>query len=214
VVTTTVNEFLTDLADRRLVAILRGRDPEATLRSILVLVEEGVDRLEVSLSGADALTTIRRARAEVGDRAQIGAGTVLTRDEAAAVHDAGATFVVTPALAAGTHESVRLGLPVLCGALTPTEVVAAVEAGATAVKLFPASWGGPGYLRALRDPLPQVPFVPVGGVAAANVGEYLDAGAIAVGVGSPLLGDAPHGGDLDALRQRARAFLDATRAPR
>lgn len=212
--TTTVNEFLTDLADRRLVAILRGRDPEATLRSILVLVEEGVDRLEVSLSGADALTTIRRARAEVGDRAQIGAGTVLTRDEAAAVHDAGATFVVTPALAAGTHESVRLGLPVLCGALTPTEVVAAVEAGATAVKLFPASWGGPGYLRALRDPLPQVPFVPVGGVAAANVGEYLDAGAIAVGVGSPLLGDAPHGGDLDALRQRARAFLDATRAPR
>jgi 2-dehydro-3-deoxyphosphogluconate aldolase/(4S)-4-hydroxy-2-oxoglutarate aldolase len=98
---------------------------------------------------------------------------------------------------------------VIAGALTPTEVVAAVHRGATAVKLFPASIGGPSYLKALRDPLPDVPFVAVGGVDVAKAEEYFAAGAIAVGLGSPLLGDAPQGGDLGALRERARAFLAA-----
>ena len=89
--------------------------------------------------------------------------------------------------------------------------------GATAVKLFPAGIGGPPYLRALRDPLPGIPFVPVGGVTEALAAEYLLAGAVAVGVGSPLLGDAARGGDLDALRARAAGFLsvaDPTRPPR
>jgi 2-dehydro-3-deoxyphosphogluconate aldolase/(4S)-4-hydroxy-2-oxoglutarate aldolase len=111
-------------------------------------------------------------------------------------------------------ESVARGIPVLAGALTPTEVVTAMRLGATAVKLFPASFGGPAYLRALRDPLPGVPVVPVGGVDASLAAEYLAAGAVAVGVGSPLVGDAARGGDLDALRARAVEFLTVAEASR
>jgi 2-dehydro-3-deoxyphosphogluconate aldolase/(4S)-4-hydroxy-2-oxoglutarate aldolase len=200
------------LTSRRLVAIVRGNDPVAALRSVEVLAEEGVTLMEVSLSGADALTVIRQAAASLGTDVHLGAGTVLTAKDAAAARDAGATFAVTPGLGEGVSEAIRLGLPVLAGALTPSEVIAAVAQGATAVKLFPASFGGAPYLRALRDPFPAVPFVPVGGVGLDSVAAYRDAGAVAVGVGSPLLGDAPNGGDLGELRRRVRTTLDMVRA--
>ena len=122
--------------------------------------------------------------------------------------------MVTPAVAESVAESVTRGIPVLAGAFTPTEVLTALSLGATAVKLFPSSIGGPAYLRALRDPLPDVPFVPVGGVDAALAAEYLAAGAVAVGIGSPLVGDAARGGDLDALRERAAKFLTVAEASR
>jgi 2-dehydro-3-deoxyphosphogluconate aldolase / (4S)-4-hydroxy-2-oxoglutarate aldolase len=201
--------LLDALRTHRLVAIVRGRDPEAALAAVLALADHGVALIEVSLTTADALTVLRRARAALGPEFGLGAGTVLTEEQARQAADAGATYLVTPALAASLAEAGRLGLPTLAGALTPSEVVQAGVAGATAVKLFPASVGGPGYLRALRDPFPAVPFVPVGGVDAAAVPAYLDAGAVAVGVGSPLLGDAPNGGDLAALGQRAAAFVAA-----
>ncbi|MBB2911090.1 2-dehydro-3-deoxyphosphogluconate aldolase/(4S)-4-hydroxy-2-oxoglutarate aldolase [Streptosporangium becharense] len=197
------------LRARRLLAIIRGRDPEASFRTACALVEEGVDMLEVSLTGAGALDVIARVRAELDGGVVLGAGTVLTAADADAAVAAGAGFAVTPAMGDGSLRAVELGVPVLIGAMTPTEVWNAVGAGATAVKVFPASAGGPGYLSALRDPFPAVPLVPVGGVRADQVGPYLDAGAVAVGVGSPLVGDAPHGGDLTALRGRARAFLEA-----
>lgn len=92
------------------------------------------------------------------------------------------------------------------GALTPTEIEAALARGADAIKLFPGSLGGPGYLKALRDPFPEVPFVPVGGVDAQIARDYLDRGALAVGVGSPLVGDAADGGELEQLRARAAEF--------
>ena len=120
--------------------------------------------------------------------------------------------MVTPAVTESVAASVARGIPVLAGAFTPTEVVTAADLGAVAVKLFPASVGGPAYLRGLRDPLPDVPFVPVGGVDIARAGDYLAAGAVAVGVGSPLVGDAAHGGDLAALEKRALAFLAVTRS--
>jgi len=124
---------------------------------------------------------------------------------------------VTPAVTESVAESVTRGIPVLAGAFTPTEVVTAMGLGATAVKLFPSATGGPAHLRALRDPLPGVPFVPVGGVSAALASEYFAAGAVAVGIGSPLVGDAATGGDLNALRARAASFLavaEASRSPR
>ena len=124
----------------------------------------------------------------------IGAGTVVTREDALSARDAGTLWMVTPAPDEGFDQAVALGGPVLAGALTPTEVGAAARKGASAVQLFPASLGGPGHLRALRDPLPEIPFVPVGGVDADRAREYFAAGAVAVGVGSPLAGDAP-GGD-------------------
>ncbi|GAA1019947.1 aldolase [Acrocarpospora pleiomorpha] len=202
-------ELLDLLRSRRLLAIVRGSDPKAALSAIDVLAEEGVTLMEVSLSGADALTVLRKAAAGLaGSGVHLGAGTVLTARDAVAARDAGAAFIVTPGLGDGVTEAIRLGLPVLAGALTPTEVMAAVRQGADAVKLFPASAGGAPYLRALRDPFPAVPFVPVGGVGLDSVQGYLEAGAIAVGLGSPLLGDAANGGSLSELRRRAAAALD------
>ncbi|WP_329149278.1 bifunctional 4-hydroxy-2-oxoglutarate aldolase/2-dehydro-3-deoxy-phosphogluconate aldolase [Streptomyces niveus] len=200
----------------RLVAIVRGDDPDAALRTVLALVDEGIALVEVSLSGRDALGVIARARAALGPGAPLGAGTVLTAADAHAVHRAGADFVVTPAVCEGVTAARELGLPVLAGVMTPTEIVAALRVGACAVKIFPAAQaGGPAYLRALQGPFPDVPFVPVGGVDAAAARAYLDAGALAVGIGSPLVGDAAStkdGAGVDALRARARTFLDVARA--
>ncbi|MFC4585849.1 bifunctional 4-hydroxy-2-oxoglutarate aldolase/2-dehydro-3-deoxy-phosphogluconate aldolase [Sphaerisporangium corydalis] len=204
-----VTPFGEVLAARRLVAIVRGSDAGAALRTVVALAEEGVELIEVSLVTRDALGVISRARAALGGAAWLGAGTVLTGDDARVAADAGASYLVTPGVSAAVSAGHRLGLPVLAGALTPTEVVAALAAGASAIKLFPASLGGVPYLRALRDPFPDVPFVPVGGVDAEAATAYLRAGAVAVGVGSPLMGDAASGGDLDGLRTRARRFAKA-----
>ncbi|MEV8564494.1 bifunctional 4-hydroxy-2-oxoglutarate aldolase/2-dehydro-3-deoxy-phosphogluconate aldolase [Streptomyces sp. NPDC051322] len=200
-------DFRTALRDERLVAIVRGSEPEAAFRTVLALVEAGLPLVEVSLSGAGALDVIGRARGELGAEAWLGAGTVLTADDARRAAEAGANLIVTPGLGAGVTEARRLGLPVLAGVGTPTEVIAGVAAGATALKLFPASVGGPSYLKALRGPFPELPFVPVGGVDAALAAEYLALGAVAVGVGSPLVGDAADGGDLGELRKRAAEFV-------
>ncbi|MFG2222014.1 bifunctional 4-hydroxy-2-oxoglutarate aldolase/2-dehydro-3-deoxy-phosphogluconate aldolase [Streptomyces sp. NPDC048644] len=199
-------DFNAALDAERLVAIIRGKDAEASFRTVMTLAEAGIPLIEVSLSGADALGVIRRARAELGDTAWLGAGTVLTAQHAADAVDAGANLLVTPGLGAGAEEAVRLGVPVLAGVLTPSDVIAADALGVTALKLFPASVGGPSYLKALRAPFPGLPFVPVGGVDAVAARAYLDAGAVAVGVGSPLIGDAADGGDLSGLRRRAAEF--------
>ncbi|KRF05395.1 aldolase [Arthrobacter sp. Soil782] len=200
-------DFLDGLKRARLLAIIRGSERSASVRTALTLVEEGVTYLEVSLNTPEAIEVITAVRREVGDRAAVGAGTVLTGDDAARVADAGGQFLVTPAVTAAVDSGVLLGLPVLAGAMTPTEAFSAMDRGATAIKLFPASLGGPGYLSALRDPFPDIPFIPVGGVNAEAAAEYLARGAVAVGVGSPLIGDAAGGGDLDALRRRAQEFL-------
>jgi 2-dehydro-3-deoxyphosphogluconate aldolase / (4S)-4-hydroxy-2-oxoglutarate aldolase len=204
--------LLDALRSARLVAIVRGSGVDAALRTVQTLVAEGVTLVEVSLTSADATTVIAKARDDLGADAWLGAGTVVTVDDVTRAADAGASFVVTPALGPSVAESRRRGLPVIAGALTPSEVVAAIEQGADAVKLFPASLGGPGYVRALRDPFPGVPLVPVGGVDVDAAQAYLAAGAVAVGVGSPLVGDAASGGSLDELRRRARAFRHAVEA--
>jgi 2-dehydro-3-deoxyphosphogluconate aldolase/(4S)-4-hydroxy-2-oxoglutarate aldolase len=203
-------DLLTALRTHRLVAIVRGADREASLRAVLALAEEGVTLIEVSLSGRGALDVIAAARAALGPGAPLGAGTVLSAEDARAAHRAGADFAVTPALGEGVTAAQDLGLPVLAGVMTPTDVLAARGLGVDAYKIFPAQYaGGPGYLGALRGPFPDLPFVPVGGVDAASARAYLAAGATAVGVGSPLLGDAADGGSITELRARARTFLAA-----
>jgi 2-dehydro-3-deoxyphosphogluconate aldolase/(4S)-4-hydroxy-2-oxoglutarate aldolase len=207
-------EFLEELTRERLLAIIRGTDPVAAVQAALVLLECGIRFLEVSLVTTDALNVIAEVARRAPDGCLIGAGTVLTREDVAHAQEAGARFMVTPAVTESVAESVSRGIPVLAGAFTPTEVVMAMGLGATAVKLFPSATGGPAYLRALRDPLPGVPFVPVGGVNADFAAEYFAAGAVAVGIGSPLVGDAARGGDLDALRARAAEFLTVAGANR
>ncbi|MFJ6688665.1 bifunctional 4-hydroxy-2-oxoglutarate aldolase/2-dehydro-3-deoxy-phosphogluconate aldolase [Streptomyces sp. NPDC091294] len=203
------------LETHRLVAIVRGGDADAALRTVLTLAEEGVELIEVSLTGKDALHVIERARAALGPDRPLGAGTVLTADDAVAAHRAGADFAVTPGLGDGVTAARERGMPVLAGVMTPTDVIAARTLGATALKIFPAAQaGGPAYVKALRGPFPQEALVPVGGVDEAAARAHLAAGATAVGVGSPLIGDAADGGSLDALRARARAFRAAVRQAR
>jgi 2-dehydro-3-deoxyphosphogluconate aldolase/(4S)-4-hydroxy-2-oxoglutarate aldolase len=206
-VTSNTASFLVELGQERLLSIIRGTDPDAAIQTALVLIDSGIRFLEVSLVTTDALRVIAEVARQSSGRCVLGAGTVLSREDVDRAAEAGAQFMVTPALTESVAESAARGIPVLAGALTPTEAVTAMRLGAAGVKLFPSSIGGPAYLRALRDPLPHVPFVPVGGVTCVLAAEYLAAGAMAVGIGSPLVGDAAHGGDLDALRVRAVTFL-------
>lgn len=191
----------------RVMAIIRGTSEEAALATGQVLLEEGIHLVEITLTTPGALDTIATLRSGAPAGSFVGAGTVLTVDDVAAVASAGAEFVVTPAVTPSVAESARRGIPCAAGAFTPTEAYAAFRAGAEVIKVFPASTGGPGYLRALRDPFPQIPFMAVGGVGISEARAYLTAGAIGAGVGGPLVGDAASGGSLDALRSRARAFV-------
>ncbi|MFI5527102.1 bifunctional 4-hydroxy-2-oxoglutarate aldolase/2-dehydro-3-deoxy-phosphogluconate aldolase [Kitasatospora sp. NPDC051853] len=199
-------ELIDALRTRRLLAIVRGTDAEAALDTVLTLFAHGIDLVEVSLTTTGALAVLERARAALGDGAALGAGTVLTAADARAAARAGAVFAVTPGVTEAVGQARALGLPVLAGAVTPTEVAAALIEGANAIKLFPAAPAGPAYLRALRDPFPQVDFVPVGGVDAGSAREYLAAGALAVGVGGPLVGAAARPGGDPALAERIAAF--------
>jgi 2-dehydro-3-deoxyphosphogluconate aldolase/(4S)-4-hydroxy-2-oxoglutarate aldolase len=199
------------LTAHRLLAIVRKDDPDAALRTVLALADEGIELIEVSLTGRSALSVIERARQALGPDHRLGAGTVLTAADARAARDAGADFAVTPALGEGVGAAIAAGMPVLAGVMTPTDIVAARGLGAAALKIFPAAQaGGPAYLEALRGPFPDEPFVPVGGVDEAAARAYLAAGAIAVGVGSPLVGAAADG-ELSGLRVRARAFRTLTK---
>ncbi|MEU4712127.1 bifunctional 4-hydroxy-2-oxoglutarate aldolase/2-dehydro-3-deoxy-phosphogluconate aldolase [Micromonospora purpureochromogenes] len=206
-------DLTTELAAARILAVIRGTDTAAAVATGIALLEEGVRVVEVALTTPDAPHAIAAIRSAAPAEALVGAGTVLTTADVADVIAAGAQFIVTPAVVESIPEAVRRGLPVAAGALTPTEAYTAVRMGASAVKLFPAALGGPAYLKALRDPFPDIPFVAVGGVGLAEMPAYLSAGAIAVGVGGPLVGDAASGGDLDGLRHRARAYLAAAARP-
>ncbi|GAA0618707.1 bifunctional 4-hydroxy-2-oxoglutarate aldolase/2-dehydro-3-deoxy-phosphogluconate aldolase [Kribbella sandramycini] len=199
-------DLLAELRTRKLLAIIRADSAATALACVDTLVEAGVTALEISLTTPDAVAAIAQARATHNPTILIGAGTVLTPAQADQVAAAGATFAVTPAITQGAHRAVHLGLPLLCGALTPTEVVAALDLGATAVKIFPAKTHGPAYLRELAAPLPQAPLIAVGGIDATTAPLYLEAGALAVGVGSPLLGPAAIGGPLPDLTTRATTF--------
>jgi 2-dehydro-3-deoxyphosphogluconate aldolase / (4S)-4-hydroxy-2-oxoglutarate aldolase len=199
--------FVTELGQARVMAIIRGSDAVAATAAGRVLLDEGVRFVEVALTTPGALAVIEQLRAHLPEGAWLGAGTVLTAEHVHDVESAGGQFIVTPGIAPSLDEAVCRSLPSVVGALSPTEVLTARTRGASAVKLFPASVGGPGYLKALRDPFPDIPFLAVGGVGLAEAREYLRIGALGVGVGGPLVGDAASGGDLEALRHRARQFV-------
>jgi 2-dehydro-3-deoxyphosphogluconate aldolase/(4S)-4-hydroxy-2-oxoglutarate aldolase len=202
-------DLVSELSERRVFAIVRADSAELALTCVRAITAAGITAVEISLTTPGAVDAIARARAELGESVLVGAGTVMTAEQANQVTEAGAGFVVTPADTAGGRHAAEIGLPLLCGALTPTEMVTAMVHGAQAVKLFPASLHGPAYVKELRAPFPALPLVAVGGVDAAIAPEYLRAGAIAVGVGSPLIGDAGRGGDPSAVTDRAQALLSA-----
>ncbi|MBX3030363.1 MAG: bifunctional 4-hydroxy-2-oxoglutarate aldolase/2-dehydro-3-deoxy-phosphogluconate aldolase [Chloroflexi bacterium] len=196
------------IATGRVVAIGRNLDADRALHIGSVLADAGVPAFEVTLQGPGAIDAIAALRGTLGARILIGAGTVLDVAGAEAAIGAGAAFLVMPVTDPDVIGwAVERGVPVFPGALTPTEILAAWRAGASAVKLFPSSVGGAALLRELKGPFPDIPLVPTGGVTADNARPLLDAGAVAVGVGSWLAG-AP---DESTLRERARALMTAVR---
>jgi len=199
------------------VPVIRTSSAEVAIRVAEAVLAGGISTLEITMTVPDALGVIRALAARLGGRALIGAGTVLDAETAVRCVDAGAAFVVSPgfdpATVAAAHARGAAALP---GALTPTEVIAAWRAGADMVKIFPVSAvGGPAYLRALRAPLPVVKLQPTGGITIATAGEYIAAGAAAVGVGGELVDPAALArGDDAGLTARARQLLEAVRAAR
>ena len=197
------------LIDTGVVPILRSARAEHLPAVAETLVKAGLTCLELTLTVPGALRLLPALRAALPDDVVLGVGTVTTVAEAQAAADAGAAFLVGPALSPDVMTfATTAGLACYPGAWTPTEVLSAWQAGATAVKLFPAATGGPGHLRRIRDTLPDIPLMPTGGIAIDQVSHYVAAGAIAVGMGSSLLGDALEGGDLSALADRSRQVLD------
>ncbi|WP_341945026.1 bifunctional 4-hydroxy-2-oxoglutarate aldolase/2-dehydro-3-deoxy-phosphogluconate aldolase [Microbacterium sp. LWH11-1.2] len=207
------NQQLRERIDaERIVAILRGTDVDATVDAALTLIDAGILTLEIALTLEGAEEAIAQVVQTARPEALIGAGTVLTEADADRALSAGAQFLVTPTLAASVEYAVRQGVGVLPGVYTPTEIQRGLDLGAAAVKLFPASALGPGFIRAVRDPFPEARIIPVGGVGVDTIGGYFAAGAFAVGVGGPLVGDAATpGGDRIALAARAREFVAAVR---
>jgi 2-dehydro-3-deoxyphosphogluconate aldolase/(4S)-4-hydroxy-2-oxoglutarate aldolase len=196
-------------------AILRAPTARYVERAADVLVDAGITCIELTLTVPGALDAVARLARNLPSGVALGVGTVITAQQAVDALDVGAGFLVSPAGCPDVQSvATARGVPFYPGAWTPSEVLTAWQGGAAAVKLFPAASGGPGHLLRLRDPLPDVPLVPTGGVALDDVSGYLQAGAVAVGVGTPLLGDALTGGDPAALRERCRRLLEAVAAGR
>lgn len=201
------------IREHRVMLIYRGQDTATCLRLSRILYEEGVRLFEVTLNSPDPYDTIAALRKEFDGELPIGAGTVLTPEEAGRAADAGAAFVVAP----DTNEAMiarakELGLGAVPGAFTPTEVVRAARAGADLVKVFPIRPAGADHIRQLRGPLPGIPLLATGGVDATLAGECVAAGCEGVGVGVQLLGDPGDSGGQAELRRAARRLIEATTA--
>lgn len=208
-------EIAERIADAGVIAILRGVSVEDAPAVADAVVDGGVTALEVTADTPDAMSSIE-AMADRVDDVLVGAGTVLDAETARAAQLAGAEFLVTPTVNRDVIRTAnRYGTPIAVGAYTPTEALAAFEAGADFVKVFPAKTGGPDHVAALGGPLSQIPLVPTGGVTAANAGAYVDAGAAAVGVGSAIVDhDAIAAGAYDRIAANARAVVEAVSAAR
>jgi 2-dehydro-3-deoxyphosphogluconate aldolase/(4S)-4-hydroxy-2-oxoglutarate aldolase len=198
------------------VAVIRLKDP-ATLRAVVhAMAEGGVRALEVTMTVPRAVDLIRELAPTLPGDFLLGAGTVTDAATARAVIDAGASFVVGPVfrpeVIAACHER---DVAVMPGCFSPTEILAAHEGGADIVKLFPATSLGPQFIKDVRAPLPQVKLMPTGGVTADNAGDWIRAGAVAVGLGSALLdAKAIEGGHWDVITANARRVVASVAAAR
>lgn len=204
-----MNRLPRELVEDRVVAVLRAPRLGAPAEVVRAIATAGIRCVELTFTIADVLAHIEATAGLNG--IVVGAGTVLSASQARDAIAAGARFLVTPAVRPAVAEvAAAHGIPVLMGAFTPTEVAAAVDLGAAAVKIFPGETGGPAHLKALRGPFSAVPFMPSGGVSTANARDWLAAGAIAVSAGGSLApADALARGDAATIGANAAAFVQA-----
>jgi 2-dehydro-3-deoxyphosphogluconate aldolase/(4S)-4-hydroxy-2-oxoglutarate aldolase len=213
----TAQQILARITEIGLVPVVRTSSAESAIRSIEAICNGGVRAAEVTMTVPGAIKALEKLADQFGDKIVLGAGTVLDPETARICMLAGAQFFVTPTLRLSTIEMAKRYSKVICaGALTPTEVLTAWEAGADVVKVFPAnSVGGPKYIKALKGPLPHVEMIPTGGVNLETAGEFLKAGACAVAVGGELV-DAKliKENRYDEMEARARRYLQVIAAAR
>ncbi len=212
-----MNEILGRILEEGIIPVIRVASSDEALNAARALRDGGMSILEITMTVSGADDVIRESSRTLGDDVFIGAGTVLDAEAARAALDAGASFLVSPGIRRKVIEVARERKAVVIpGALTPTEILAAWEAGADLVKVFPATpAGGPAFIRALRGPLPHIPLVPTGGVNLQNIGDYIRAGASAVGVGGELVDKkALAEKSLSLISEMAGKFLDDVRAAR
>lgn len=208
---------LNQILDLGVVPIIRCETAEMGLGAARAIYKGGLPVLEVTMTVPGALGLLEKLSDEFGDKLLLGAGTVLDSETARACMLAGARFLVTPGLDVRTIEiAKRYSVPIFPGALTPTEIQTAWQAGADLIKVFPCSaMGGASYIKALKAPLPQVLLAPTGGVDIHNLGEFFDAGSDAVAVGSSLMDTkALREGRFDVIEKSAAAFLKAVKKAR
>jgi 2-dehydro-3-deoxyphosphogluconate aldolase / (4S)-4-hydroxy-2-oxoglutarate aldolase len=207
----TKSEIISLLTNPGIIAVVRAQKPEQVLPLSEALLAGGVIAIEITMTTPNAIEAIRDASQKMGDRALIGVGTVLDVKTCRAAIEAGAQFVVSPIcrteLIPVAHEA---GRPIMLGAYTPTEAQTAHEAGSDFIKIFPADGLGAGYIKAIRAPLPHLKVVPTGGVDLKTIGDFLNAGCVAVGAGSSLVSaKILQDGAWAELTQRAKDFVKA-----
>ncbi|MBI4904593.1 MAG: bifunctional 4-hydroxy-2-oxoglutarate aldolase/2-dehydro-3-deoxy-phosphogluconate aldolase [Acidobacteria bacterium] len=204
--------ILKNILDIGIVPIVRASSSEAALAAVDAVYEGGIRAVEITMTVPGAIHALETVADKLGDKITLGAGTVLDPETCRACFLAGAQFIVTPALKLATVEMARrYSKPIMPGALTPTEILTAWEAGADFVKVFPCgNMGGPKYIKALKGPLPHVEMIPTGGVNLDTAGDFLKAGAAAVAVGGELV-DAKSLKDktYDVIVERAKLYLTA-----
>jgi 2-dehydro-3-deoxyphosphogluconate aldolase/(4S)-4-hydroxy-2-oxoglutarate aldolase len=202
---------LSQILENKIVAIIRGANPDDVLKIINALFEGGIMVLEITLNSPKALAVIEEATTKVGNKMLVGAGTVMDAESARAALLAGAKFIISPSLNIETIKMTkRYGAVSIPGAFTPTEIVTAYANGADIIKVFPAS-PGVQYFKELMGPLSHIPLMPTGGINLENINEFQKAGAVAFGIGSALI-DTKHKVTEEYLQQltdKARKFVQA-----
>ena len=198
-------------AAARLIVVIRGERADQYAPVLETLAGAGIRSVELTLSTPGTLDDLPSLLESFGERLDIGVGTVTAPEDLRTAAERGARYIVTPITRADLLEAAdEVGIPIVPGGLTPSELHAGWAAGAAAVKVFPASVVGPGYVKDLRGPFPGIRVIPSGGVDLEAARAWLQAGAEAVSVGGPLLGDALRGGSLEELAERAVQFVGVT----
>ncbi len=202
-------DLLSKILDNKIIAIIRGANPNDVLKIAETLYEGGVNSLEITMNSPGALTALEEVSRYLGNQVLVGAGTVLDAETARAAILAGAKFIISPTVNPETIKMTkRYGTVSIPGAFTPTEILSAYELGGDIIKVFPATLG-PDYIKDLRGPLPHIPLLPTGGVNLGNIREFIKAGAVGCGVGSALVNAKKeiNRESLAQLGERARLFV-------
>jgi 2-dehydro-3-deoxyphosphogluconate aldolase/(4S)-4-hydroxy-2-oxoglutarate aldolase len=209
-------ETLGRIKELGLVAVIRGPSPDLTIQMVEALIQGGVYGIEITYSTPSAAEVTSHLNQTFGEDILLGMGTLTLPEQALEAKEAGARFIVSPICNLELGQAmVSTGLAVMIGALTPSEIYQAYNLGSDIVKLFPGSFTGPAYVKALKGPFPEIPIMPTGGVSKDNVGEWFAAGVVAVGAGSELCPPAwAREGRFEEIALRAREFMQAVQKAR